>query len=40
VAGYELDWPEISKEQWIEANVQGYLGDVSFLELIFDMAIS
>ncbi|OEE79396.1 Fic/DOC family protein [Vibrio genomosp. F6] len=40
VAGYELNWPEISKEQWIEANVQGYLGDVSFLELIFDMAIS
>lgn len=40
VAGYELNWPEISKEQWIEANVQGYLGDTSFLELIFDMAIS
>ncbi len=40
VAGYELNWPEISKEKWIEANVQGYLGDVSFLESIFDMAIS
>ncbi|ENM5740058.1 Fic family protein [Vibrio mimicus] len=40
VAGYELNWPEVSKEQWIEANEKGYLGDVSFLELIFDMAIS
>ncbi|MBN3495498.1 Fic/DOC family protein [Vibrio neptunius] len=40
IAGYEINWPEISKEQWIEANEKGYLGDVSFLELIFDMAIS
>ncbi|WP_425628700.1 Fic family protein [Vibrio neptunius] len=40
IAGYEINWPEISKEQWIEANEKGYHGDVSFLELIFDMAIS
>ncbi|WP_194091713.1 Fic/DOC family protein [Vibrio hibernica] len=40
VAGYEVNWPEVSKEKWIEANEQGYLGDVSFLELIFNMAIS
>ncbi|MDW6001940.1 Fic family protein [Vibrio mangrovi] len=40
VAGYELDWPEISKEKWIEANVHGYHGDLSLLESIFDMAIS
>jgi cell filamentation protein len=40
VAGYELNWPEVSKEKWIEANEKGYLGDVSFLELIFNMAIS
>ncbi|MGR5347288.1 putative adenosine monophosphate-protein transferase Fic [Vibrio mediterranei] len=40
VAGYELDWPDISKEQWINANQQGYLGDVSFLEHIFNLAIS
>ncbi|MFO6424375.1 Fic/DOC family protein [Motilimonas sp. KMU-193] len=39
VAGYELNWPEISKEQWIEANEKGYLGDLSFLEFIFDMAV-
>ena len=40
IAGYELNWPEISKEEWIEANIQGYIGDISFLESIFDMAIS
>jgi cell filamentation protein len=40
VAGYELNWPGISKEEWTEANVQGYFGEISFLESIFDMAVS
>ncbi|KYN91108.1 cell filamentation protein Fic [Vibrio cidicii] len=39
VAGYELSWPEISKQKWVEANIQGYVGNLSLLESIFDQAI-
>lgn len=40
VAGYELDWPEVSKDHWLEANIQGYHGNLSLLEELFDRAIS
>ncbi|EOE4687066.1 Fic/DOC family protein [Vibrio vulnificus] len=40
IAGYDINWPEISKEEWVEANIQGFLGNTSFLESIFDAAIS
>ncbi|EGQ8024020.1 Fic/DOC family protein [Vibrio vulnificus] len=40
IAGYDINWPEISKEEWVEANIQGFLGNKSFLESIFDVAIS
>lgn len=40
VAGYELNWPEVSKEKWVMANTQGYHGDITALESIFDNAIS
>ena len=40
VLGYDLSWPEISQNQWIEANVAGVNCDLSLLEAIFSQAIS
>ncbi|CAM4350307.1 Fic/DOC family protein [Pseudoalteromonas ostreae] len=37
--GMNVNWPNISKEQWIEANVNGYLGDIRELNKIFNDAI-
>ncbi|WP_087019643.1 Fic/DOC family protein [Thaumasiovibrio subtropicus] len=39
VAGYEIVWPSISKEDWIVANIKGFNGDVKGLKDIFDQAI-
>ena len=35
-----LDGPEVSKDHWLEANIQGYHGNLSLLEELFDRAIS
>ncbi|EWH10144.1 cell filamentation protein Fic [Catenovulum agarivorans DS-2] len=29
--GYNVAWPDISKEEWIEANIKGYHGDLGAL---------
>lgn len=39
-AGYELDWKGISKDSWLEANIQGYLGNLDPLTVIFEQAVS
>ena len=38
--GLNITWPDISKEEWIQANVDGYNGDLKSLEGIFTSAIS
>ncbi len=40
VLGYEVTWPQISKEEWIEANVAGINMDLKPLKRIFSQAIS
>jgi cell filamentation protein len=35
-----ITWPDISKEEWVQANVDGYNGDLKSLENIFNNAIS
>ncbi|WP_275541099.1 Fic/DOC family protein [Aliidiomarina minuta] len=37
--GYELKWPKISRETWIDANVAGYELDLKPLETIFAQAL-
>ncbi|MGB0937825.1 MAG: putative adenosine monophosphate-protein transferase Fic [Colwellia sp.] len=39
-AGYELDWKGISKDSWLEANIQGYLGNLAPLTMIFEQAVN
>lgn len=39
-AGYELDWKGIPKDSWLEANIQGYLGNLDPLTVIFEQAVS
>lgn len=38
--GLNIRWPDISKEEWIQANVDGYNGYLKSLESIFNGAIS
>ena len=38
--GLNIRWPNISKEEWIQANVDGYNGYLKSLESIFNCAIS
>jgi cell filamentation protein len=37
--GYELRWPQISKETWIDANIAGYALNLEPLKAIFSQAI-
>lgn len=38
--GLNIRWPDISKEEWTQANVDGYNGYLKSLESIFNGAIS
>lgn len=38
--GLNITWPDISKEKWVQANVDGYNGHLKRLEDIFTGAIS
>lgn len=38
--GYELRWPQISKETWIDANIAGYDLNLEPLKAIFSQAVS
>lgn len=40
VLGYDLNWPVITQQQWIDANVAGVYLDLEPLKAIFRMAIS
>lgn len=37
--GYELTWPQITKQQWIAANIAGYNTDLEPLKAIFTKGI-
>lgn len=38
--GYDVSWPEISQQDWIDANIAGVNLDLSLLKIIFGQAIS
>ncbi|MBE0472127.1 MAG: putative adenosine monophosphate-protein transferase Fic [Methyloprofundus sp.] len=38
--GYDLKWPKIPKEEWINANIAGYETDLKPLESIFTQALT
>jgi cell filamentation protein len=38
--GYELTWPKISKEMWIDANIAGYDLNLEPLIAIFSQALT
>ncbi len=40
VLGYEVTWPQISKKEWIEANIAGINMDLEPLKRIFSQTIS
>ncbi len=40
VLGYDINWPKISQNAWIEANIAGVHFDLSPLEKIFAEAMS
>jgi len=39
VAGYEIEWPQITKDAWTRANIDGFYGDLKSLNTIFNQAI-
>ena len=40
VLGYDLNWPVITQQQWIDANIAGVYLDLEPLNAIFRFAIS
>ena len=40
VLGYDVEWPEISQQEWIDANIAGLHLDLSPLEKIFGQALT
>lgn len=38
--GYDVTWPKISQQDWIDANIAGVNLDLSLLNVIFSQAIS
>lgn len=38
--GLNVNWPDISKDEWVNANIQGYLGDLRSLNQILSNATS
>lgn len=38
--GKSVNWPDISKDEWVEANINGYHGDLNPLHKILTQAIS
>lgn len=39
-AGYELKWSKIEKDEWISANIAGYIGDLVPLQTLFNKITS
>lgn len=37
---YDLTWPEISQQEWIDANIAGVNLNLDLLKVIFKQAIS
>lgn len=38
--GYDVTWPLISRQEWIEANIAGVNLDLTLLKNIFNQAIT
>ncbi|GGP23901.1 putative adenosine monophosphate-protein transferase Fic [Silvimonas iriomotensis] len=37
--GYEIDWSPITQEEWIQANIAGYMGDTAPMIVLFGRCI-
>lgn len=36
---YEIDWSQVNREQWIEANIAGYHGDLALMIEVFGRCV-
>ena len=39
-AGYEVDWSQVNRDEWLDANIRGYFADLAPLQAIFTLVIS
>jgi len=39
-AGFEIRWNDVSRDKWLQANIQGYLGDLQPLIEIFSCCVN
>ena len=39
-AGYEVDWSQVNRDEWLDANIRGYFADLAPLQVIFARIIS
>lgn len=39
-AGYEVDWSQVNRDEWLDANIRGYFGDLAPLQAIFTRIVS
>ncbi|WP_372871887.1 putative adenosine monophosphate-protein transferase Fic [Shewanella sp.] len=39
-AGYELNWQSVSRNNWLNANIEGYLGNLNPLIEVFDGVVT
>ena len=39
-AGYEVDWSQVNRDEWLDANIRGYFADLAPLQAIFTRVIS
>lgn len=39
-AGYEVDWSQVNRDEWLDANIRGYFADLAPLQAIFVRIVS
>lgn len=39
-AGYEMDWSQVNRDEWLDANIRGYFADLAPLQAIFARIVS
>ena len=39
-AGYEVDWSQVNRDEWLDANIRGYFADLAPLQAIFARIVS
>ena len=39
-AEYEVDWSQVNRDEWLEANIRGYCADLAPLQIIFARIVS